>query len=48
MVGVAIVEVVVAEVATVGVVMRSLQWQWVGCRFSSDVVAGKWGWPACG
>ncbi len=47
-VGVVTVEVVVAVVAMVGVVMRSLQWwQAEGCSFSSDVVAGKWGWPAC-
>jgi len=42
------VEVAVAVVATVGVVMRLLQWWWAeGCSFSSDVVAGEQGWPAC-
>ncbi len=48
-VGVVTVEVAVAVAATVGAVMRSLWQQWAeGCSFSSDVVAGEQGWPACG
>ncbi len=48
-VGVVTVDVVVAVVSMVGVVTRSLQWQWAeGCGFGGDVVVGKWGWPACG
>jgi len=40
--GVATVEVAVAVAATVGAVMRSLQWRWAeGCSFGGDVVAGK-------
>ncbi len=47
-VGVVTVEVVVAVAAMVGAVTRLFQQQQAeGCSFSSDVVAGKWGWPAC-
>jgi len=48
-VGVVTVEVAVAVVAMVGVMTRLLRWWWAeGCSFGGDVVAGEWGWPACG
>jgi len=48
-VGVVTVEVAVAVAAMVGAVTRLLRWHRAeGCGFGGDVVAGKWGWPACG